>query len=110
MSTASYGTCFWDDVEHTLKMDLSMQKVANQKMLYMFADYQDWAACPFFMLALYRISGNCERFTRNSNLDEHWMFPHLVQSSDPVRMMNSTLRSLTPQTKNQKEQVSELVL
>ena len=94
MSTASYGTCFWDDVENTLKLDLSMEKVASQKLLYMFADFEDWTACPFFMLALYRICGNCERFPRTSNVDEHWIFPHLVLT-DPVRKMNAILRQLT---------------
>lgn len=101
MSTASYGTSFWDDVENTLKLDLSMEKVSNQKLLYMFADYNEWTACTFFMLALYRISGNCERFTRSSIVDEHWIFPHLVLTADHVRKMNLTLRQLTPQSDNQ---------
>ena len=102
MSTASYGTCFWDDIENTLKLDLSMEKVANQKLLYMFADFNEWTACPFFMLALYRISGNCQRFTRSSIVDEHWIFPHLVLT-DPVRKMNATLRQLVPQNGHQSQ-------
>jgi hypothetical protein len=33
------GRCFWDSVEQTLAMDLSMEKVSAQKLLYLFADY-----------------------------------------------------------------------
>lgn len=97
LSTASYGTCFWDSVEETLKMDMSMEKVSAQKLLYMFADYEDWSVCPFFMLALYRISGNGNRHITNPLQDDHWIFPNLAMAASPAKKMNSILKSLVPE-------------
>jgi hypothetical protein len=95
VATLSYGTCFWDEIEHGLKLDMSMEKVSSQKLIYMFADYEDWRVCPMFMLALYRISGNGRRHITSSIEDDHWMFSHLSMAADPVRKMNSTLRAIT---------------
>jgi hypothetical protein len=81
-------------------MDMSMEKVSAQKLLYMFADYKDWSVCPFFMLALYRISGNGKRHFTSGAEDDHWIFPNLALACDPVRKMNSTLRSLVSTDNN----------
>ena len=54
---------------------------------------------PFFMMALYRISDNCRRIINSVTDDEHWMFPNMAMSTDPVRKMNTTLRAIT-QNKN----------
>ena len=76
-----------------------MEKVSAQKLLYMFADFSDWSVCPFFMMALYRISDNCRRIINSVTDDEDWMFPNMAMSTDPVRKMNTTLRAIT-QNKN----------
>jgi hypothetical protein len=93
ISTATYNTSYWDDVAWTLKVDWSMEKVSAQKLLYIYPHYTSFVTCPFFSKCCYRIVGNGVAHKSDLN-QEHWMFPNMAMSSDPVKKMNGTLKSL----------------
>ena len=95
MATASYGTAFWDDAQETLKTDWSMEKVSEQKLLYLYPDYSSYLPCVFHSIACFMICGNGRAHYKNIPEEgKHWMFPHLAMSNSPVAIMNRTLKGL----------------
>jgi hypothetical protein len=105
IATASYGTSFWDDVIGTLKTDWSMEKVSEQKLLYLFPDYSDYRICVFHSIACLMICGNGRRhYIASESLDSHYMFANLAYSNCPVSVMNKTLKSMV-MDKNKPDQL-----
>jgi hypothetical protein len=94
------GRCFWDSVEQTLAMDLSMEKVSAQKLLYLFADYTRLVWLSFLHVRslsnLWQREETFDFWRRRWSLD----LPNLALACDPVRKMNSTLRPLVSTDNN----------
>ncbi len=76
MATATYGTAYWDDVQNTLKTDCSMmEKVSNQKLLYMFPNYSSYLPCVFHGIACLMVCGNGRQYYSDIGEQEtHWIF------------------------------------
>jgi hypothetical protein len=51
IATASYATASWDDIECCLKTDWSMEKTSQQKLLYLYPDYEQYQICVYHSIA-----------------------------------------------------------
>jgi hypothetical protein len=79
IATASYGTAFWDDVQQTFKTDWSIGKVSEQKLLYLYPDFDSYLPCFFHSMACMMICGSGKRFYKNVEKEAtHWMYPKMA--------------------------------
>jgi hypothetical protein len=91
-TVASWKNSEWNYLENCLETDWSQIKVAAQKLLMFFNNYDSIYQIDFFhaMACMWFLGAG----TLDEGDDDFWMFPALVSSNDPGRDINTTLRSI----------------
>jgi hypothetical protein len=91
-SVASWKQSEWNFLENCLETDWSQVKVAAQKLLMFFNNYESIYQIDFFhaMACMWFIGAG----TLEEGDEDYWMFPALVAANDPGREINTTLKSM----------------